>query len=76
MVEEKTLDEFEHLPYENKVAFTVPEDGERWKDTFCFSCFTDGRYHPGYIFDYLFTDSGVFNVLDEFDYVNWLNQGR
>lgn len=73
--DEKLPDEFERLPYENKVIFTKLEDGERWNDTFSFSCFTDGKYHPGYAFDYLFTDSGIFNVLDEFDYVSWLNQG-
>ena len=73
--DDRVLDEFERLPYENKVAFTTLEDHERWKNTFSFQCYTDGNYHPGYTFDYLFTESGLFNVLDEFDYVNWLNQG-
>ena len=68
-------DAFERLPYENKLIFTRLEDPERWKDTFCFSCFTDGNYHPGYFMDYLLTDNGIFHVMDEFDYVNWLNEG-
>ena len=72
--DEELLDEFEQLPYENKVIFTKAEDRERWKDTFCFRCFTDGNYRLGYVFDYLFTESGLFNVLDEFDYVSWLNR--
>ena len=74
--DEKLLDEFERLSVENKVAFTALEDRERWKDTFSFQCFSDGKFHSGYFMDYLFTDSGIFNVMDEFDYVNWLNQGR
>ena len=73
--DEHLLDEFERLPYENKVAFTALEDRERWKDTFSFRCFSDGNYHPGYFMDYVLTDSGIFHVLDDFDYVNWLNQG-
>ena len=72
---EELLDEFERLPYENKVAFTVLEDRERWKDTFSFQYYLDGYFHPGAFMDYILTDSGVYKVLDEFDYVNWLNQG-
>ena len=73
---EALQDAFERLPYENKVMFTRLEDPERWKDTFCFSCFTDGSCHAAYFMDYLVTDNGIFRVLDEFDYVNWLNQGQ
>ena len=73
--DEKLLDEFEQLPYENKVAFTALEDRERWKDTFSFRCFSDGNFRPGYFMDYVLTDSGIYHVLDDFDYVNWLNRG-
>ena len=59
-----------------KVIFTRLEDPERRKDTFCFSCYTDGNFHPGYFIDYLLTDNGIINVMDEFDYVNWLNEGQ
>ena len=71
--DKKVLDEFEKLPYENKVIFTHLKDYDRWKDTFKFSCFKEG-YKQGQHLNDVSSGLFIFKGLDEFDYVRWLNK--
>ena len=73
---EEILDRFHGLPGPNKVFFTHREDPRRWGNTFRLSYYTESEYRTAFM--YTFVRRGLFQyrVLDEFDYVTWLNCGR
>ena len=72
---DEILDEFHALPYAHKVFFTHKEDPARWPDTFRFSYYTDADYKNAYMYTKLRRGLLEYSVLDEFDYVQWLNDG-
>ena len=69
------LDRFHALPYPHKVFFTHREDPVRWPNTFRLSYYTEADYQVAFM--YTFVSQGLlqYRVLDEFDYVHWLNTG-
>ncbi len=69
---DQLLDSFHQLPFEHKVIFSSREDPQRWPCNFPFSFYlqgTGGLYAP--IRRGLLEYQGI----DEFDYVQWLNDG-
>lgn len=72
---DEILDEFHDLPYEHKVFFTHKEDPVRWPNTFRFSYYTDDDYKNAYMYTKVRHGLFEYRVLDEFDYVEWLNNG-
>lgn len=69
------LDEFHALPYPHKVFFTHKEDPDRWPNTFRFSYYTENDYREAYMYTKIRRGLLEYRVLDEFDYVQWLNDG-
>lgn len=72
---EEILEQFHSLPYEHKVFFTDKEDLERWPNTFRFHYYTKDLYKNGYMYTAKKKGLAEYRVLDEFDYVKWLNDG-
>lgn len=72
---DEILNAFYALPYEHKVFFTHKEDPERWPCNFRFNYYTPERYKSGYLYNGVKKGLAHFMVLDEFDYVKWLNSG-
>ncbi len=68
------IDDFETLPYEHKVFITHHKDPARWKDTVSLSCF-DENYHTGDLYLRHWVGLASYYWFDEFDYVEWLNNG-
>ena len=69
------LDRFHALPYPNKVFFTHLEDPVRWPDTFRISYYSEGAYKVAHMYTFVRRGLLQYRVLDEFDYVHWLNTG-
>lgn len=72
---DEILDEFHALPYEHKVFFTHKEDPVRWPATFRFSYYTTDSYKNAYMYTKVKRGLLEYRILDEFDYVRWLNDG-
>ena len=72
---DEILDEFHRLPYEHKVFFTHKDDPVRWPNTFRFSYYTEKDYKSAYMYTKVHKGLLEYRVLDEFDYVQWLNTG-
>ncbi len=72
---DEILDEFHALPYARKVFFTHKEDRERWPNTFRFRYYTEADYKNAYMYTKIRRGLREYRVLDEFDYVQWLNDG-
>ena len=69
------LDRFHALPYPHKVFFTHLEDPVRWPDTFRISYYSEGAYKVAHMYTFVRRGLLQYRVLDEFDYVHWLNTG-
>lgn len=69
------LDAFYRLPFEHKVFFTHKEDPERWPNNFRFSFYTAENYFSGSLYANIRCGIEVLHWMDEFDYVQWLNDG-
>lgn len=72
---EEILDRFHALPYPHKVFFTHREDPDRWPDTFRLSYYTEADFRPAHMYTFVRRGLLQYRVLDEFDYVHWLNTG-
>ena len=72
---DEILDEFHALPYAHKVFFTHKEDPARWPNTFRFRYYNEKDYKNAYMYTKLQRGLFEYRVLDEFDYVQWLNDG-
>ena len=72
---DEILDEFHTLPYEHKVFFTHKEDKQRWPNAFRFSYYNEADYKNAYMYTKIRRGLLEYRVLDEFDYVQWLNDG-
>ena len=70
------LDRFHALPYPHKVFFTHREDPERWPNTFRLSYYTERDYKVGFMYTFVRRGLLQYRVLDEFDFVHWLNTGE
>lgn len=73
---EEILDRFHALPFPHKVFFTHREDPARWPDTFRLSYYTEADYRTAHMYTFVRRGLLQYRVLDEFDYVHWLNTGR
>lgn len=73
---DEILDQFHALPYRNKVFFTHKEDAQRWPQTFRFTYYTEADYVVAYMYTPIRRGLLEYRVLDEFDYVTWLNSGK
>ena len=69
------LDRFHALPYPHKVFFTHREDPVRWPDTFRLSYYTEDDFRIAFMYTFVSRGLLQYRVLDEFDYVHWLNTG-
>ena len=74
--DEKLLDAFHDLPYKNKCIFTCIKDKERWPEIFNFDYYTKSQFCYGYMFKFRWKDNMLTMVMDQFDFVEWLNSGR
>lgn len=74
--DDRILDAFHALPYEHKVFFTHKEDPARWPCNFRFSYYTPECFKSGYIYNMVRKGLAQYRVLDEFDFVHWLNCGE
>ena len=72
---EVIMDEFESLPYKNKVFLSSITQSERWPHNYNFSFYTEDRYVEGNIYNMFNIGVYQYRWLDEFDYVTWLNSG-
>lgn len=72
---DEILDLFHALPFPHKVFFTHRQDPKRWPDTFRLSYYTEAAFRPGYMYTFIRRGLLQYRVLDEFDYVHWLNTG-
>lgn len=72
---EEILDRFHALPYAHKVFFTHREDPVRWPDTFRLSYYTERDFRPAHMYTFVRRGLLQYRILDEFDYVHWLNTG-
>ncbi len=72
---DEILDGFHSLPYAHKVFFTHKEDPARWPSVFRFSFYTRERFQEGYLYQRIRHGLLEYRALDEFDYVQWLNDG-
>ena len=70
--DESIQDDFESLPYENKIMLTQLEDPDRWKDTLRLRCYDSG-IDPWLDMPDIGRRVFTFRWFDEFDYVSWLN---
>ena len=72
---EQVMDEFEKLPYERKVIFTHRYDPVRWPSNYHYSFYTPQQHGNGVL--YRLIKKGIFRYqwMDEFDVVQWLNDG-
>lgn len=70
---EEILDRFHALPGPNKVFFTHREDPSRWANTFRLSYYTEKDYRNAFLYTFVRRGLLQYRVLDEFDYVTWLN---
>lgn len=69
------LDAFHALPCQNKVFFTHKEDKSRWPNTFRFHYYNETDYKNAYMYQPIRRGLLEYRILDEFDYVQWLNDG-
>lgn len=74
--DDRILDAFHALPYEHKVFFTHKEDPARWPCNFSFSFYTPERYISSCLYNKVKKGPAQYYLLDEFDFVQWLNTGR
>lgn len=74
--DDRVLDAFHALPYKHKVFFTHKEDPARWPCNFRFGYYTPERYKSGYLYNTVRKGLTQYRVLDEFDFVQWLNSGE
>ena len=72
---DEILDAFRDLPFPHKVFFTHKQDPVRWPDNFRFSCYTPEDYQTGFLYRSIRRGLSEYRILDEFDYVQWLNDG-
>lgn len=72
---DEIVDEFHRLPYEHKVIFTHKADTERWPCSFKFDCYTPEKFRSGMLYDNIRRGLETYAVMDEFDFVTWLNEG-
>lgn len=73
---DEILDEFNALPYENKVVFTQKEDPERWPNNFRFSFYTEDKFSAGCVYNIVNKGMLELRWFDEFDFITWLNEGK
>lgn len=72
---DEILDEFNALPYEHKVIFTHKTDPERWPCNFKFDGYTPEKFKSGLLYNNIRKGLETYAVMDEFDFVTWLNDG-
>lgn len=72
---DEILDVFNALPYEHKVIFTHKTDPERWPCNFQFDGYTPEKYKNGLLYNNIRKGLETYAVMDEFDFVTWLNDG-
>lgn len=72
---DEILDEFNALPYEHKVIFTHKLDPERWPCNFKFDGYTEEKFVSGLLYNNIRRGLETYAVMDEFDFVTWLNDG-
>lgn len=72
---DEVLDRFHSLPYDRKVFFTHKEDSLRWPCTFRFSYYNENDFKNAYMYTKVKRGLFEYRILDEFDYVKWLNDG-
>ena len=72
---EDILDRFHRLPHPHKVFFTHREDPARWPCTFRLSYYTPDSYRTAYMYEFRRKGLLYYRILDEFDFVHWLNTG-
>lgn len=68
----KLLDAFHQLPFDHKVIFSGRNDSDRWPCNFPFSFYLRGT---GGLYDPIRRGILEYEGIDEFDYVQWLNDG-
>ena len=73
---DEILDRFHRLPHRHKVFFTHREDPERWPCTFRLSYYTPDHYQTAYMYQFRRRGLLYYRILDEFDFVHWLNTGE
>lgn len=73
---DEIIDAFHELPYEHKVIFTHKADTKRWPCSFKFDCYTPEKYRSGMLYDNIRRGIETYAVMDEFDFVAWLNEGK
>ena len=72
---EEILDRFHRLPQLHKVFITHREDPVRWPCTFRLSYYTPDSYRTAYMYEFRRKGLLYYRILDEFDFVHWLNTG-
>lgn len=72
---DEIIDAFHALPYEHKVIFTHKEDLKRWPCSFKFTDYTPERFKSGLLYQNIRKGFRTYAVVDEFDFVTWLNEG-
>ena len=72
---DEILDTFNALPYEHKVIFTHKLDPERWPCNFKFDGYTEEKFKSGLFYNNIRKGIETYAVMDEFDFVTWLNDG-
>lgn len=72
---DEILDEFNALPYEHKVIFTHKLDAKRWPCNFKFDGYTEEKFKSGLLYNNIRRGLETYAVMDEFDFVTWLNEG-
>ena len=73
---DELLDKFNSLPFKNKVFFTHKQDSQRWKNNFTFSFYNKEKYKNGCLYSSFKRGLAEYRCLDEFDYTEWLNNGK
>lgn len=68
--DEKLLERFENLPYKNKIAFT--EKDYRTPNSYYIKGFEEEGLGVLTLYDGIFGHK----IIDQFDYVSWLNKGK
>ena len=72
---DEILDGFHSLPGKNKVFFTHRKDPVRWPCTFQLSYYTPEKYVEALMYRGKRKGLREYLILDEFDFVQWLNDG-
>ena len=72
---EEILDAFHELPFAHKGIFSQFDDPQRWPCNFHPSFYTAERFMSGAMYNNIQRGIFRYQLMDEFDYVSWLNNG-